>query len=413
MAHTDKFSTENMNIIHKLFVIVLSLSFFVLGLLGVSLFATYQWRNTYVPTANWESVKSNDDLLKNIQQQINQINPESGTPLILEIKKSAEENLIKSAKLNELLRQQADQNRIEHESAQSQAQNFIYALFVIVILILILIAYIIFFFSKSKNRASQLIAAISNSGLEVVKMSDSLQSQESSLIISSKKMTEHFGDLQLSFGQIHQLSDKKIEEINKAVLSNQTSSKAISVGIDDIGQLVELIKKIRTSSAKILEVSKVIDGVAYQTNLLALNAAVEASRAGEHGKGFAVVAEAVQVLAQKAAAATKEINSVTKEAVASVENGTVTAVKISTVFQSILDSVKQTENFIGQVTTDSNQQSQSVAGLNRTLVGIEKEMKSGSTLTNQMSATNKLLKQNSQELQTLTSEFANMLSSKS
>ena len=62
MAQTDKIFSENMNIINKLFVLALFLSLFVLRLLGLSLFATYQWQNTFVSTTSWESVKSNEDL---------------------------------------------------------------------------------------------------------------------------------------------------------------------------------------------------------------------------------------------------------------------------------------------------------------------------------------------------------------
>lgn len=309
MAQNDKVLTQDMNIIHKLFVIVLLLSLLVLSLLGVSLYATYQWRNAFVPTANWESVKSND-----------------------------------------LLIQQSEQNKAEHGKSQVQAQSFIYVLFFIVILILILIAYIILFFSKTKSRATQIVAAFLSSGNIVAKMCKSLQAQEEKLSISSKNIADHVRQLQLTLTDTQQNSDKKSESINQAFQANQLSSKTTLTGLDDVRQLVDFIKKIRTSSVKILEVSKDIDGIAYQTNLLALNAAVEASRAGEHGKGFAVVAEAVQVLAQKAAIATKEINRVTKEAVISVENGTLCADKISTVFQNLIGSVKEAETFIQNVT---------------------------------------------------------------
>ena len=368
MAQTDKIFSENMNIISKLFVLILLLSLFVFGLLGLSLFATYQWRNTFVPTANWESVKG-----------------------------------------NEVSQRQSAKNKAEQESSQSQAQNFIYVLFFIVILILVLIAYIIIFFSKAKNGTKHLISAILNSGSEVTKMSEVLLNHESSLSVSIKKTSDHFSHLQLALTDVSQLSDKKIESINKALETNQTSSKVTMNGIEDISHLVDFIKKIRASSVKILDVSKVIDGIAYQTNLLALNAAVEASRAGEQGKGFAVVAEAVQVLAQKAAAATKEINSATKEAVISVEKGALTSDKISNVFQNILGSVKKTENLIYQLNTDSNLQNNSTAELSRTLVEIEKEIKTEFIIAKKVAETNIVLNQNSKDLQASTSDFAKLL----
>ncbi len=75
---------------------------------------------------------------------------------------------------------------------------------------------------------------------------------------------------------------------------------------------------INTSSRKIVDIIAVIDGIAFQTNILALNAAVEAARAGEQGRGFAVVASEVRSLAQRSAAAAKEIKGLIDD---SVEQG--------------------------------------------------------------------------------------------
>ena len=89
-----------------------------------------------------------------------------------------------------------------------------------------------------------------------------------------------------------------------------------------VGQVVDTMASINESSRKIVDIISVIDGIAFQTNILALNAAVEAARAGEQGRGFAVVAAEVRNLAQRSAAAAKEIKTLIGDSVDKVENGT-------------------------------------------------------------------------------------------
>ena len=100
------------------------------------------------------------------------------------------------------------------------------------------------------------------------------------------------------------------QNADNARQANQLAQNASSVaarGGAVVGNVVETMGSISDSSKKIADIIGVIDGIAFQTNILALNAAVEAARAGEQGRGFAVVAAEVRSLAQRSAAAAKEI----------------------------------------------------------------------------------------------------------
>ena len=92
-----------------------------------------------------------------------------------------------------------------------------------------------------------------------------------------------------------------------------TSAAVAQRGGDAVASVVETMRAISGSSSRIADIVGVIDGIAFQTNILALNAAVEAARAGEQGKGFAVVASEVRTLAQRSAAAAKEIKQLIED----------------------------------------------------------------------------------------------------
>ncbi|HNM45341.1 methyl-accepting chemotaxis protein, partial [Plasticicumulans sp.] len=95
---------------------------------------------------------------------------------------------------------------------------------------------------------------------------------------------------------VHEIS----RNLHEAVSVVGTATRAVDAAAATVAQLTD-------SSARIGQVSRVINDIAEQTNLLALNATIEAARAGEAGKGFAVVASEVKDLARDTARATDDI----------------------------------------------------------------------------------------------------------
>ena len=121
-------------------------------------------------------------------------------------------------------------------------------------------------------------------------------------------------------------------------------------GGEVVSQVVDTMDSINESRKKIVDIISVIDGIAFQTNILALNAAVEAARAGEQGRGFAVVAAEVRNLAQRSAAAAKEIKTLIGDSVDKVEGGSKLVDEAGKTMEEIVTSVKRVTDIMGEIT---------------------------------------------------------------
>ncbi len=120
-------------------------------------------------------------------------------------------------------------------------------------------------------------------------------------------------------------------------------------GNDVVSTMIGTIEKISDSSARIAEITGVIEGIAFQTNILALNAAVEAARAGDQGRGFVVVASEVRNLAQHSATAAKEIKSLVGDSVAVVEHGASQAADAGTTIGPVKDAIRCVADIVSEI----------------------------------------------------------------
>ncbi|MGZ3241767.1 MAG: methyl-accepting chemotaxis protein, partial [Burkholderiaceae bacterium] len=131
-----------------------------------------------------------------------------------------------------------------------------------------------------------------------------------------------------------------------------------------VSQVVDTMGSINDSSKKIVDIIGVIDGIAFQTNILALNAAVEAARAGEQGRGFAVVATEVRNLAQRSAAAAKEIKTLIGTSVEKVDAGAKLVDQAGATMQEIVDSIRRVTDIMGEITAASQEQTSGIEQVN-------------------------------------------------
>ncbi|MCJ8509478.1 methyl-accepting chemotaxis protein [Rhizobium lemnae] len=134
---------------------------------------------------------------------------------------------------------------------------------------------------------------------------------------------------------------------------------------------IEAMKRIEGASSEIGKIVDVIDQIAFQTNLLALNAGVEAARAGEAGKGFAVVAQEVRDLAQRSAAAAKEINALIGKSRTEVATGVQLVVDTGGALQQIETFVSEIDVKVEAITTASREQAIGLSEISEAVNSID------------------------------------------
>jgi methyl-accepting chemotaxis protein len=207
-----------------------------------------------------------------------------------------------------------------------------------------------------------------------------------------------------------------MEELTSTVTQNAYSAKQASqlaMGASEVarkggqvvGQVVSTMTGISESSRKIADIIGVIDGIAFQTNILALNAAVEAARAGEQGRGFAVVAAEVRSLAQRSAAAAKEIKTLIGDSVSKVDAGTKLVDAAGKTMEEVVTSVSKVSELIAEIAAASQEQSSGIEQVHTAITQMDQVVQQNASLVEEATAATESMKEQAGSLLQMVARF--------
>src|SRR5450830_1713613 len=224
----------------------------------------------------------------------------------------------------------------------------------------------------------------------------------------SQRTEQQASSLEETAASMEELASTVKQNSENARQANRLAVEASSVankGGGVVNQVVTTMSDISSSSRKIEDIISVIDGIAFQTNILALNAAVEAARAGEDGRGFAVVAGEVRNLAQRSAAAAKEIKQLISESVEKVQGGTRLVEEAGVTMEDIVNSVKRVTDIMGEITAASVEQSTGINQVNNAVTQMDEVTQQNSALVEQAAAASESLVEQAANLMESVSRF--------
>ena len=205
----------------------------------------------------------------------------------------------------------------------------------------------------------------------------------------SQRTEEQASSLEETAASMEELTSTVKQNAENAKQANQLAKGASEIAMKGgtvVGQVVGTMSSINDSSRKIVDIISVIDGIAFQTNILALNAAVEAARAGEQGRGFAVVAAEVRNLAQRSAAAAKEIKTLIGDSVSKVEDGTRLVDEAGKTMDEIVNAVKRVTDIMSEISAASMEQSTGIEQVNQAVTQMDEVTQQNAALVEEAAA---------------------------
>ncbi|WP_462150558.1 methyl-accepting chemotaxis protein [Pseudoalteromonas xiamenensis] len=259
--------------------------------------------------------------------------------------------------------------------------------------------------NATADKLTEVINRISTSAALVASGAEEISQGNADL---SQRTEEQASSLEETASSMEEMTSTVRQNADNARVANQLAAETCDkaeLGGAVVSRAVDSMSAINESSKKIADIIGVIDEIAFQTNLLALNAAVEAARAGEQGRGFAVVAGEVRNLAQRSAAAAKEIKDLIRDSVSKVEDGTVLVNESGMTLKDIVASVRRVTEMISDIASASQEQSSGIEQVNKAVSQMDEMTQQNAALVEEASAAGESMAEQARDMRRLLNFF--------
>ncbi|MEX3672329.1 methyl-accepting chemotaxis protein [Paraburkholderia phenoliruptrix] len=269
------------------------------------------------------------------------------------------------------------------------------------------------------DEVGQLLAALNTMNRQLSNFVSSIGITTESVTVASREIANGNTDLSsrteeqaaslaqtaASMAELTETVKKNADNAWEANTLAVRATRMADTGNEVVEGMIAVIEKISGSSSKVSEITGVIEGIAFQTNILALNAAVEAARAGEQGRGFAVVASEVRSLAQRSAAAAKEIKELISSSVEMIGEGAQRATEVGSTMDHVKQAIKHVSDIVGEIATASQEQSRGIEQVNQAVMQMDDVTQQNAALVEQSAAAAYSLDEQATKLKNVVSVF--------
>ncbi|WP_404400297.1 methyl-accepting chemotaxis protein [Pelagibacterium halotolerans] len=267
-------------------------------------------------------------------------------------------------------------------------------------------------FGELKNSTNAMAEAFSDVVGRLRDTSRALKTATSEILTGandlSERTTRQAATIEETAAAMEQLSgmvERNAEAAGDALGKTRSAAALAEKGGHVMEDATSAMERITTSSAKVSDIIKMIDDIAFQTNLLALNASVEAARAGEAGKGFAVVAVEVRRLAQSAAEASGEVKALIEQSASEVDGGSKLVAQAAETLLSIRNAVTENAELMRTISDASREQSAAISEVGTAVRQLDEMTQHNAALVEETNAAIEQTEAQATELDTIVAAF--------